>query len=85
MHYRQLHSDLVARGPKVELRVLEKSITLLEAENVWLDALLLEVQDSDNPKDMNINRYNTPVAQENLPESIVQAFSNEGGNELESV
>jgi len=70
---------------KVELRILEKRVTLLEAENARLNALLSGVQDSDNSKDMNMNRYNTPAVQGDLPESIVRAFSNEGDNDFESV
>lgn len=80
MHYQQHHSGLVAQELKAELQVLQSRVTILEAENVRLNALLLEVQDGAPRENTNLRHHNTPAAQGDLPESIVQAFSNEGDN-----
>lgn len=85
MHYQQHHSGLIAQELKEELRQLQARVTLLEADNARLNALLSGVQDSDMQQNINISRYNTPAVQGDLPESIVQAFSNEGENDLKSV
>ena len=84
MHYQQHHSGLVAQELREELIKLQARVTFLEAENARINAILSGVQDSDSPDSLNISRYNTPAVQEDLPESIVRAFSNEGDNEPKS-
>jgi hypothetical protein len=85
MHYQQHHSSLVAQELREELVKLQNRVTLLEAEIARLNVLLSGVQDSDPLENNNLSRYNTPAVQGDLPESIVQAFSNEGENNIGSV
>ena len=58
---------------------LQSRVTLLEAEVARLQSLLDDGRDSfTRPDYQNLRSYNTPAVQGDLPESIVQAFSNEG-------
>lgn len=85
MHYQKHHSGLVAQDLRAELRLLQARVTLLEADNARLNALLSGVRDSGVTENLNPNCYNTPAVQGDLPESIVRAFSNEGDNDSKSV
>lgn len=79
------HSHLVPQKLQHTVQSLEKRVTLLEAENVILRAVVQGIRDSISSPDPNIRCYNTPGdCLDKAVEGIVHTSSNRGIDQHES-